>query len=99
MIFNAFALATVTFIGMVLLYRKLPGWTKTLLLRGDILTDALAAGLTYMFLGGTATALIAAGLVGIAVSVTLSFAKHAVLIERNDGLMPDDAELKKNIKT
>lgn len=74
MIFNAFALAIVTFIGMALLYRKLPGWIKKMLLKGDILTDALAAGVTYMFLGGTATALIAAGLVGIAVSVSLTFA-------------------------
>ena len=95
MIFNAFALATVTFIGMALLYRKLPGWTKTLLLRGDILTDALAAGVTYMFLGGTATALIAAGLVGIAVSVTLSFAKHAAKIENNNIFVSGEAELKK----
>lgn len=95
MIFNAFALATVTFIGMVLLYKKLPGWTKTLLLRGDILTDALAAGVTYMFLGGTATALIAAGLVGIAVSITLSFAKHATKIGDNNESMPEEAALKK----
>ena len=95
MIFNAFALAIVTFIGMVLLYRKLPGWTKTLLLRGDILTDALAAGVTYMFLGGTATALIAAGLVGIAVSATLSYAKHAAKLERDNVSMPGEAELKK----
>lgn len=95
MIFNAFALATVTFAGMVLLYMKLPKWTKKLLLRGDILTDALAAGLTYMFLGGTATALIAAGLVGIAVSITLSFAKHAEKTESNDEQMSGEAALKK----
>jgi len=93
MIFNAFALATVTFIGMVLLYRKLPGWMKKMLLKGDILTDALAAGVTYMFLGGTATALIAAGLVGIVVSMTLSYAKHAAKLET--GYISGEPELKK----
>jgi len=95
MIFNAFTLAIVTFIGMVLLYMKLPRWTKKLLLKGDILTDALAAGITYMFLGGTATALIAAGLVGIAVSIALSFAIRAEIIEKNSKQMPAEPELKK----
>lgn len=93
MIFNAFALATVTFIGMVLLYRKLPGWIKSMLLKGDILTDALAAGVTYMFLGGTATALIAAGLVGIVVSMSLSYAKHAGKLAGKD--ISGEPELKK----
>lgn len=75
MIFNAIVLAIVTFVGMMLIYMKLPNFIKKIMLKGDILTDIGCAALTYTFLGGTATAIIAAGLVGIMTSMSLAYVK------------------------
>lgn len=75
MLVNAFVLAVVTYLGMILIYFKIPRVAKKTILKGELFTDIGAAFITYAFLGGTATALVAAGIVGIMISVTLSWAK------------------------
>ena len=75
MIFNAIVLATVTYIGMVLIFIKLPNVVRKVMLKGDLITDIGCCAVTYMFLGGTATAIIAAGIVGIMVSASLAYVK------------------------
>lgn len=76
MVYNAIVLAIVTFLGMALIYYKLPAFVRRIILKGDLITDVGVAGVTYLFLGGTATALIAAGIVGILVSMSLSYSKN-----------------------
>ena len=82
MIFNAIVLSVVTFIGMALLFYKLPVSVRKTILKFDLFADIACAVVVYLFLGGTATAIIAAGLVGIYVSVALSMSRGYVEAER-----------------
>ena len=75
MIFNAIVLSIVTFVGLMLLFTKLPRSIRAMLIRLDFFTDIGAAFLTYLLLGGSATGMIGAGLVGIAVSICLACVK------------------------
>lgn len=95
MIFNAIVLAIVTFVGMVLIYVKLPRFVKKIMLKGDILTDIGCAALTYTFLGGTATAIIAAGLVGIMVSMSLAYVKSPQYQNNTNNINVNNSTLKK----
>jgi len=95
MIFNAIVLAVVTFIGMMLIYIKLPNFVKKIMLKGDILTDLGCAALTYTFLGGTATAIIAAGLVGIMVSMSLAYVKSPQYQNIKNNINVNNSTLKK----
>lgn len=73
MLVNALVMASVTYIGFMLIYIKLPRWMRKLIYYFPLIPDLSAAVLTYVIMGGTATALIAAALVGIMFSVTLKF--------------------------
>jgi len=68
MITNAICLAIITFTGVVLIYVRLPRWLQGLIYKFNIIADISAFILAYIVLGGTATALIAAGLLGVAIS-------------------------------
>ena len=95
MIFNAIVLAVVTFVGMMLIYIKLPNFIKRVLLKGDILTDIGCCALVYTFLGGTATAIIAAGLVGIMVSMALAYIKSPQYQNNMKNINVNNTALKK----
>jgi len=75
MIINAIIMSIVTYVGMVVIFKKLPTKVKAVLLKCDLVLDIGAACLTYMLLGGSATGIIGAGLVGILVSATLKMHK------------------------
>lgn len=76
MLFNACILAIVTFIGGCLVWRKLPRRVRRWLQKQDLITDVIMLCLAYLALGGTLTALLAASLVGVMVSVALYVANH-----------------------
>lgn len=95
MIFNAIVLAIVTYIGMVLIFIKLPNFMRKLMLKGDLITDIGCCALTYTFLGGTATAIIAAGLVGIMVSMSLAYVKSPQYQNNTNNINVNNAILKK----
>lgn len=76
MLSNGIALAALTCAGLYMIYIKLPRKVRLILLKFDLFTDIAALVFTYFMFGGTVTALIAASLVSIAVSVLLHIAKH-----------------------
>lgn len=71
MISQAIALSLVTFAGFFILFSKLPQSVKDFINRHDLATDIACLGAAYLLLGGTLTALFAAALVGLFVSVAL----------------------------
>lgn len=73
---NAVVLGSVTTIGGILLYLRLPSWLKRLIMRFSVVADVGAAILTYFVFGETATALLAAGIVGCMTSAILWFASQ-----------------------
>ena len=76
MIGNALALAILTTSGFLVIYLKLPERIKLFLEKHSLFTDALALITTYVLLGGTLTALIAAALCGLFVSGLLYIARN-----------------------
>ncbi len=76
MLSTAFALAILTTTGCMLLYKKLPRRMRKFMEKHALLTDLFALIATYMLLGGTLTALIAAAIVGIMVSVLLHISNN-----------------------
>jgi len=76
MISQAIALAIVTFAGFAILYAKMPAKVRRFIESYPLLSDALAAGATYAFLGGTLTALFAGGCVALMTSTGLHIANH-----------------------
>lgn len=84
MITNAVVLGSVTTIGGVLLYIRFPAWLRRLIMKWSVVVDVGAAILTYFVFGETATALLAAGLVGCLTSAILWFATQLPC----DGLQP-----------
>jgi hypothetical protein len=76
MLSNALTLAAFTSAGFFIIYNKLPLRIKMLMIRYDLITDFLALMLTYIVFGGTVTALIAAALVSIIISILLHIAKY-----------------------
>ena len=73
-------LASLTTAGFLFIYFKLPRWLRKFMEKHALLTDFLACLLTYMLLGGTLTALFAAAIMGILVSILLAFAKNEVCV-------------------
>lgn len=85
MIIEALVLATITGVGGYYLYRKLPKVIQRFLLRHPLLTDLTAAIITYSLLGQTILALLAAGFIGLVVSILLALLsnpKSAAAIEK-----------------
>ena len=76
MLINAGVLALVTFVGGCMIYSKLPRRIRKWLLKQDLLTDLAMLLLAYLVLGGTATALLAAAMVGLMVSACLYVANR-----------------------
>ena len=71
MLFNAAVLASITFAGGCLTWHKLPRRIRRWFQKQDLITDVIMLLLAYLILGGTLTALLAAGMVGVMVSVAL----------------------------
>lgn len=81
---NAVVLAAITVTSGAFLFSKLPQEAKKWLLRHGVFADIIAAGITYVMLGKTITALLAAGIVGGLTSLLLWMAKPLVLNEKKD---------------
>jgi len=71
MLSNALALSLLSTGGVYLIYKKLPAKVRNFLEKHSLFTDAISFILTYMILGGTLTALIAAAMMGVMVSAML----------------------------
>ena len=76
MIGNAFALATVTTGGFIIIYQKLPRRVRKFMEKHQLMTDLAACIAVYAFLGGTLTALMAGAIVGVYVSILLKIAEN-----------------------
>ncbi len=76
MISNAVALAILTTIGCVIVFKKLPRRIRRIITKYSLLTDLLTLIGTYLILGGTLTALFAAAICGIFVSGLLYIANN-----------------------
>lgn len=76
MISNAFALAAVSTVGFIIIYKKLPRKVRRYFEKFSLLTDLMAAVAVYALLGGTLTALMAGGFVCLFVSILLHIANN-----------------------
>jgi len=76
MISTAFALALLTTGGFLIIYQKFPPGLKRFIQKHPLLSDMVALLLIYVLLGGTLTALIAASICGLFVSMLLHVANH-----------------------
>jgi len=71
MITEAAILGSASAVGFGLTYTRVPDWVKEFCLKHPLMTDVVATYLTYEILGGTLTALMAAGIVSVLVSILL----------------------------
>lgn len=76
MLSTAVALSVITVGGFIAVYSKMPRPVRRFLEKHSLLTDVICLIGTYYFLGGTITALIAAGLVGLMVSGLLEIVNN-----------------------
>jgi hypothetical protein len=76
MLSDGLALGILTLTAAILLYKKLPRRVRKFLEKHALLTEILAAILTYWLHGGTLTALVASGFVGIMVSALIYIAQN-----------------------
>lgn len=76
MLSTALALATLTIAGLLVLYGKLPRRIRKLIEKHSLLSDFLALLGIYLLLGGTLTALIAASMCGLMISILLHIANN-----------------------
>lgn len=76
MLTTAVSLALLSVAGVWLVYKKLPPKVRRFLEGHPLFTDLSSLILIYITLGGTLTALIAAALAGIMVSMMLEVANH-----------------------
>jgi len=76
MIGTGFALAILTTAGAIAIYMKLPEKVRHFITKHSLLTDVLTLIGVYYLLGGTITALFAAAICGLAVSIMLHTANH-----------------------
>ena len=76
MLTTALTLSLLTTGGFLAIYYKLPKSIKKLILKFPLITDITALGAAYLILGGTLTALTAAAMSGLSVSVLLLIAKN-----------------------
>ena len=75
---NALVLAGTTFTGGLFLWTKLPKLVKHWFSKMHLVTDIVLCVVAYVLLGGTTTALLASGMLGIMVSAALYVANHGV---------------------
>lgn len=68
---NAVILAVTTTAGLIFILKKLPTKIKTTLIKLGFFSDVMAAVGTYYILGQSVTSLLAAGFVGIMVSMLI----------------------------
>ena len=71
MLLTGFTLAVMSGIGFYLIYRKLPNRIKRTIKKHGLLTDITVCILTYLLFGKTLTALFAAAILGIFISILL----------------------------
>lgn len=71
MLVEATVLGVASTAGFGLTWTRIPAQVKRFCLEHPLLTDVIATWLTYELLGGTLTALVAAGFVSVFVSVIL----------------------------
>ena len=76
MLSTAFALASLTIAGFVIVYSKLPKRLRKLIEKHSLITDLLCLIGIYFLLGGTLTALFAASICGLIISALLHVANH-----------------------
>lgn len=76
MLTTAASLAILTTIGCLIIYNKLPRRIRKFIEKHSLLTDLLCLIGIYMLLGGTLTALFAASMCGLAVSILLHIANN-----------------------
>jgi hypothetical protein len=77
---TALTLSLITTGGFLIIYHKLPNGLKKLILKYPLATDITTLGIAYVLLGGTLTALMAAAMSGLLISILLLIAKQK---ERN----------------
>jgi hypothetical protein len=73
---TALTLSILTTGGFMAIYLKLPKNLKRVIKRFPLATDIATLSMAYVLLGGTLTALIAASMSGIFVSILLLISKH-----------------------
>jgi len=73
MLLEATVLGAASSAGFGLTWTRIPGHVKQYCLDHPLLTDIVATFLTYELLGGTLTALVAAGFVSVLVSALLYY--------------------------
>ena len=77
---NCFVIATMVVIGEVLLYFRLPIWTRKLICRTHVIVDIGVSYGAYTLIGhGTVTGIFAAAMVGIATSLLLTAQRRTLL--------------------
>lgn len=76
MLSTAVALATLTTAGLLIIYGKLPRRIRKFIEKHNLLTDILCLIGVYFILGGTLTALFAASICGLIVSILLHVANN-----------------------
>jgi len=76
MLLNGLVLATLTTTCFLVVWKKLPRKIRRFIQKQTLLCDAIALLLTYILLGGTLTALVAAAMVGLMVSGLLHIANN-----------------------
>ena len=77
MLGSAVALAILTTVGCFIIYYKLPRRIRKLIEKHSLLSDLLALVGIYLLLGGTLTALIAASIAGLIISIMLHIANNS----------------------
>jgi len=73
---TALTLSILTTGGFIAIYLKLPKNLKTAIKKYPLATDIATLSMAYVLLGGTLTALIAASMSGLLVSILLLLSKH-----------------------
>ena len=73
MVLEGTALGILSMLGFLGTYARLPEPAKKLVKRYPLMTDILATSATYKLLGGTLTALMAAGVMSVGISTLLFF--------------------------
>ena len=76
MIVNGLVLAILSTTAWCVIFQKLPRRIRKLIQKHTLLADVVALLLTYMVFGGTLTALVAAAMVGLFISMLLHIVNH-----------------------
>jgi hypothetical protein len=82
---TALTLAILTTGGFLAIFYKLPMKLRKLIVKYPLVTDITTLGIAYLILGGTLTALMAAAMSGLLVSILLFFAKNQERYKYDNG--------------